>query len=636
MRISDSKIEEVRLAANIVDVISEKVNLKKRGKNYLGLCPFHTEKTPSFTVSDEKQIFHCFGCHKGGNVFRFIMEYEKVSFIESVEELADKFNIIIEPETEGTKEKLSEQEMLYEINTLSAKYFSDNLLNSTAAENARNYFNERKIKIQTMRAFGLGYSFPEWEHYVNFARDKNIDLQKALHLGLVGSNDDGRLFDKFSGRIIFPIFSPNGRVIAFAGRVLDSKAKSAKYLNSPESLVYSKSKVLYGLSHAKDEIRKLDFALIVEGYMDLIALYQNGIKNVVAVSGTALTDEQSQLLSRYTKNVILFFDSDIAGMKASMRSIEILLKHNMEIKIASLPEGEDPDSFINKFGQEKFEEEINKAKGFIEYQTAIYESQGMFKETGKSAEAIRELVKSVALISDDLKRNLIIKKIAKDFNLRLHLMEAELDKALVTVEKLRKAELKSKEREIKKEDAEISGIETEQNKKEDEITLESRTTMFYKVERDLIKLLYEGDEEIIQFVAQYISPEDFINPIHKDLYNIICKAYEEGLSLTINSLIDKIEDEKIQRYIRELTFEKYPTSKNWEKLRPTSEFENLLHKHSVDSVKKFLKMKIEDEIEKNNRKLKVTDDPEEIKNILTVNKELQKHKTIDISFTVNN
>jgi len=370
MRIPENKIEEIRSTASAVDIISEYVQLRKRGKNYVGLCPFHNEKTPSFTVSDEKQIFHCFGCHTGGNVFKFLMEYKKISFVEAIQELADQLGIPLEyEESAGYEEHQTEQEILYDINTEAAKYFLNNLLNEAEGEGVRKYLEERNIKIQTIRAFGLGYTLRGWENIINFAKRKKIDLDKAVKLGLIGKSDDGRFYDKLPGRLIFPIFSPNGRVVAFAGRILDQTDKSlpagrqgAKYINSPESLIYSKSKILYGLSFAKDEIRRLNKAILVEGYMDLISLYQSGVKNVVAVSGTALTDDQVQLLSRYTKDVVLLFDSDTAGIKASMRSIEVLLKQDMEVKIVSLPEGEDPDSYVNKFGKDKFDDLVKKSR----------------------------------------------------------------------------------------------------------------------------------------------------------------------------------------------------------------------------------------------------------------------------------
>ena len=354
MIIPENKIEEVRSAVNIVDVISEFVQLRKRGKNYVGLCPFHQEKTPSFTVSSDKQIFNCFGCHKGGNVFKFLMDLQNISFVEAVQDIAKRAGITLEFQESMPSEEQSEQEILYDINTMAARFFSNNLLQSLQGEIARSYFSDRNIKIQTQRIFGLGYSIPDWESFLKYAKENKIDLEKAQYLGLIEKNDRGGYYDKFRGRVIFPIFSPNGRVIAFGGRIMEKAENAAKYLNSPESIIYSKRRSLYGLYHSKDEIRRLDKAILVEGYMDLISLFQNGVKNVVASSGTALTEEQVKMLSRYTKNVVVFYDADPAGVKASLRSIELLVRQDFDVKIAELPKGEDPDSFINKYGREEF------------------------------------------------------------------------------------------------------------------------------------------------------------------------------------------------------------------------------------------------------------------------------------------
>jgi DNA primase len=492
MRIPENKIEEIRSAANIVDVISGYVQLRKRGRNYIGLCPFHSEKTPSFTVSEEKQIYHCFGCHAGGNVFRFLMDYEKISFVEAVQELASQLGITVEYDSTPGDEKQTEQELLYDINTEAAKYFFNNLHNSEEGEIARKYLQERKIKTQTMKTFGLGYALRGWENFLNFAKEKKLDLEKVTELGIVIKSDDERYHDRFAGRLIFPIFSPNGRVVAFAGRILDEKEKAAKYLNSPESLVYIKGRILYGLSFAKDEIRKLDKAILVEGYMDLISLYQSGIKNAVAVSGTSLTEEQVQLLSRYTKNVVLLFDADTAGIKAAMRSIELLLKKDIEVKIATLTGGEDPDSYINKYGKEKFEETISYAQNFLEYQSEYFEKEGMFEDSAKMTESIRELVKSAALINDELKRNLLIKSIAKKFNLREILIENELEKAL----KIERATLRI----TKPATGETSAKNVVGAASSAEVT-ESE----FSTEKEIIKLLFEGDKEIIDLIIRNVE-----------------------------------------------------------------------------------------------------------------------------------
>lgn len=613
MRISESKIEEIRNAANIVDVVSEYVQLRKRGRNYIGLCPFHSEKTPSFTVSDEKQIYHCFGCHNGGNVFKFLMEYKKISFIEAVQEIAEQYNIELKYD-DSYPEAQSEQEILFDINTEVARYFSNNLLNDEEGQIARDYFQKRNIKVQTMRAFGLGYALNGWENLVSFLKQKNIDLEKALQLGLIGRNKDGRVYDKLAGRIIFPIFSPNGRVVAFAGRKLREDDTGGKYINSPESIIYVKGRVLYGLSFAKDEIRKLDKAIIVEGYMDLISLYQAGIKNVVAVSGTALTDDQAQLLSRYTKNVVLLFDADTAGISASMRSIEILLRKDFDVKIATLPSGEDPDSFVNKYGREEFEEVIKRAENFLEYQTAYYEKQGMFDDPTKAAEAIRDLVKPIAIIDDELKRNILIKTISRKFNLREKLLEKELEKAL----EQEKKSARTQTQRIYKE--EIKSAETL-------IAPQIRKVppQVYNTEKEIIKLLFENDETIFEMITGNMEPEIFELELHRKILSDVKEYYHEKHNLNPADLIALFDDD-IQSYLREITIEQHTISQSWLENHPSLQTENMMYRYAVDLVTRYKQMQIDIKISENLRAIENADSEEIALRLMRENLELEKAK----------
>uniref|UniRef100_A0A832G2L6 DNA primase n=1 Tax=Ignavibacterium album TaxID=591197 RepID=A0A832G2L6_9BACT len=613
MRISESKIEEIRSAANIVDIISEYVQLRKRGRNYIGLCPFHSEKTPSFTVSDEKQIYHCFGCHNGGNVFKFLMEYKKISFIEAVQELAEQLGIELNYD-QSTFEGQTEQEILFDINTEVARYFSNNLLNDEEGQIARDYFQKRNIKVQTMRAFGLGYALNGWENLVSFLKQKNIDLEKALQLGLIGRNKDGRVYDKLAGRIIFPIFSPNGRVIAFAGRKLRDDDTGAKYINSPESIIYVKGRVLYGLSFAKDEIRKLDKAIIVEGYMDLISLYQAGVKNVVAVSGTALTDEQAQLLSRYTKNVVLLFDADTAGIAASMRSIEILLRKDFDVKIATLPSGEDPDSFVNKYGKEEFEETVKRAENFLEYQTAYYEKQGMFDDPTKAAEAIRDLVKPIAIIDDELKRNLLIKNISRKFNLREKLLEKELEKAL----EQEKRNVRSQPQRIYKEDNVIQKTLAPEK-------IKSVPPQLYNTEKEIIKLLFENDSTIIELILQNIEPETLELEIHRNVLISIKEYFSEKGNTNPADLIS-LFDEDTQSYLREITIEQYTLSHTWFERHPSIDAENKLYRYTIDLIKKYKQLHLDMKIAENQRAIENADSEEIAISLMKENQELERRR----------
>jgi DNA primase len=614
MRIPESKIEEIRSAASIVDVISGYVQLRKRGRNYIGLCPFHSEKTPSFTVSEDKQIFHCFGCHAGGNVFKFLMDYEKISFIESVQELAGQLGIDIEYESTPGDEKQNEQEIFYDINTEAAKYFYNNLHNSDEGEIARKYLQERKIKPQTIKTFGLGYALRGWENFLNFAKENKLDIDKVVELGILIKSDDGRYHDRFAGRLIFPIFSPNGRVVAFAGRVFEESEKAAKYLNSPESSVYIKGRILYGLSFAKDEIRKLDKAILVEGYMDLISLFQAGVKNVVAVSGTALTEEQVQLLSRYTKNVVLLFDADTAGIKASMRSIELLLKKDIEVKIAALPGGEDPDSFINNYGKEKFEETISYAQNFLEYQSEYFEKQGLFNDPAQMTNAIRELVKSASLINDELKRNLLIKTIAKKFGLREILIENELEKVL------------RKERTT----AKTSKPTTNENVAKEILNVPSDIKISnseYSTEKEIVKLLFEGNKDIVELVIHYVDPNSFKIPNNRELFTLAANAYGEGEDVVAGALLDKIDDEKAKSYLREITFEKYGISKIWDDIYPGGDEKQVLMKYAKDTLRKFKLQQIDKEIRENHKKLEETNEENEKLLIMKKKVELERDKS---------
>jgi len=616
MRIPELKIEEIRNSANIVDVLSAYISLKKRGKNFVGLCPFHQEKTPSFTVSEEKQIFHCFGCHAGGNVFKFLMDYKNVSFVEAVEEVAEQVGISIEYDKGFDAERQDELELFYDINLQAAKYFSNNLLKREAGEIARKYLTNRKIKLQTQKIFGLGYALPEWEDFLKYARENKIDINKAKTLGLLDTRDSGDYYDKYRDRIIFPIFSPNGRVIAFGGRILTNRDNTAKYLNSPESQIYHKRKSLYGLYHSKEEIRKLDKAILVEGYMDLIALFQNGVKNVVASSGTSLTDEQVQLLSRFTRNIYVLFDADTAGQNASMRSIEILLKQNFEIRVIDLPEGEDPDSFINKFGKEKFEEQVAKAQNFLEYQTAIFKKRGMLDDPAKEAEAIREIIAMIALVSDDLKRSLLIKSISQKFALREILLESELNKLL------NQAAAKDKRTEI---------IQRQKEKtagKQPEPPALNGSKKESPYERELIRLLFGGDDDIVEYILENISPAEFINPKYKFLAQIVSDAYD-ARAISPSIMIEKIKDEELKKSLRAFLLSGDPISKKWDDLHYNGKIEKDTYEYAVSTVKMFRLQKIDEMIKENNQKISVISDEEDIKDLWKANQELYlKKKTL--------
>ncbi len=609
MRISETKIDEVRNASDIVDVVSGYVQLRKRGKNFIGLCPFHQEKTPSFTVSEDKQIYHCFGCGNGGNVFKFLMEFKNISFVEAIEEVADHVGIKIQYD-EAQNDQQNELEVFYEINVLAARFFSEHLSKSSDAEIARTYLKQRGIKPQTQRSFGIGFAPFGWDNFLNHAKENKVDLANAKHLGLIDTNERGEYYDKFRARVIFPIFSPNGRVIAFGGRILEKNDNIAKYLNSPESQIYSKRKSLYGLFHSKDEIRKLDRAILVEGYMDLVSLYQAGVKNVVASSGTSLTDEQIQLLSRFTKNIFVLFDADSAGQKAALRSIELLLKQDFEVKVIELPKGEDPDSYINKFGKEKFDEEVARAVNFLEYQTSQFEELGLFEDPSDMTKAIRELVRTLALVNDELKRNLLMKTISKKFNLREKLIESELNAALS--QNKTRVENQSAKQVVKMETASASA----------EFNLATKYQTENPNEKELIRLLFSGDEKILGYIFDNVAVESFANLNYKKLADVIHDGWNEG-KFSPADLVEKIESAELKNFIMKLTLSDDSISRKWDELSFNGKIEKDTFEHAVDTVRSFQIFQIEEEIKQNNKRSGESKDERLQYELLLRNRELQ-------------
>ena len=353
MDLSEAK-EEVRKAADIIEIIGQYVQLKKRGQNYIGLCPFHSERSPSFTVNQDKQIYHCFGCGRGGDVFSFWMEYHNLSFPQSLKDLAERYNIELPRygSLRDEREKAELRELLFKTNGLAADYFHTVLVRSPEGKPGRDYFSRRGISRETISKFKLGYAVNKWDGLINYLRTKNISLDAGAKAGLLVSKKDGGYYDHFRGRIIFPIFDLNHQVIGFGGRVLDDSLP--KYINTPETPLYHKGYSLYGLDSAFRNIREEGLAIIVEGYMDMLALRQHGISNVVATLGTAFTSNQIRRLKGYTKEVIVLFDPDDAGREAALKSFPLFLNEGVSAKVLVLPQGEDPDSFVNRYGADEF------------------------------------------------------------------------------------------------------------------------------------------------------------------------------------------------------------------------------------------------------------------------------------------
>ena len=422
-------IEEVKRRADIVDLVSEYVTLKKGGRNFLGLCPFHKEKTPSFTVNRDKQIFYCFGCAEGGNVVTFLMKMNDMSFPEAVRHLAEKTGVVI-PErvlTREDKERSSVRDEINRINRAAAKYFTENLY-SPAGKGAREYLGKRGIPEEVIKEFCLGFALDGWRHLREYCEKAKIPLKLVEQAGLIiaKTNGGGSFYDRFRGRLIFPIEDVGGNVIAFGGRIIGDG--EPKYLNTSESPVYIKGRNLYGLNRTKEDIRKNGYAILVEGYFDLITLWGAGIRNVIASLGTALTRDHVDLIRRYTGQVIAVFDPDNAGKKALARSIELFLAGNVHAKAVVLPDGYDPDKYIRTFGGEALEGLIHRAQSMIDYY--IENIIGKVATLEEKRDALRESVSLIIHIDNENERDLFIKRVSEKLGFNQELLTKEVNRAL--------------------------------------------------------------------------------------------------------------------------------------------------------------------------------------------------------------
>ena len=435
--ITQESIVNVIDASVVEEVIGDYVNLKRRGVNLLGNCPFHEEKTPSFTVSPAKGIYKCFGCGKAGNSVSFLMEHEQMTFVDAIKHLGNKFNIEV-VETKNTSEEkqaVDHRESLQVVLDYAANYYHYNLLESEKGkEIGLSYFIERGISKESIAKWKLGYSFDVWNELVDDADKSGYNLNYLEEVGLIKKNDQDKWYDIFRDRVIFPIQNAQGKIVAFAGRVLQTNVKAAKYLNSPETELYKKSFVLYGLNFAKKAMRQANKCYLTEGYLDVISLSQNGIENVVAASGTAFTEGQAKLIKRFTENVTMLFDGDAAGIKAAFRSIDLLLSFGFNVRVVPMPEGEDPDSLCQKLGKHKFVDFLNdNEQDFIIYKGNLLMDNAK-DDPIKKSEFVQEVIQSVALIPDAVKRAFYIQECATLMNINEETLFLELKKRIAQKE----------------------------------------------------------------------------------------------------------------------------------------------------------------------------------------------------------
>ncbi len=579
--ISRKSIDEIFDVVRIDEVVSDYVHLRKRGVNLLGLCPFHNEKTPSFTVSPAKGIYKCFGCGAGGNSINFVMDVEHITYPEALRMMAGKYQIPIEEEFQSDKQKeaQSKRESLYVLNQFASKFFQSQLKEGQGKLIGASYLKERNIHPENIEKFQLGYLKDEWSSFTEHAMKAGYSRGLLEESGLsIFKSEKG--IDRFRGRVMFPILSLSGKVLGFGGRILKKDVKAAKYLNSPESEVYNKSKVLYGIYWAKKSIVKEDNCLLVEGYTDVIGLQQKGIENVVASSGTALTHEQVRLIKRFTENLTVIYDGDQAGIKASLRGIDIILEYGLNVKVLALPEGEDPDSFSQKHDSEYLKEYIAKeAKDFVEFKIDLFNQSGK-PDVIQKAKWIREIVASIAKIPDPLKRTVFIQSSAPMLDVDEKVLFAELD------QQLNKRD--TEEKRLKKRpafDDEMPPMEVMYPELAGGSPAEAEVTL---VEEDLMRVLLkyseinieveiedEGEEGQVEekvfevpmseYLIHAMSEDDlqFTHTKYANLYNKILELFEQGNHAFAKELL-KDPNPEVPRLVAQILSDRHQLA-TWEK-----------------------------------------------------------------------
>lgn len=525
--------EEIRSANDIVEVISQYVVLKRSGRNYFGLCPFHNEKSPSFSVSPDRQYFHCFGCHKGGDVFNFISEIEKVSFKESVEILAERARIQLPTlENEGFNEKQYLKDRMFKINIETAMFYHERLY-KPLAKIAQDYVKQRKMDNATLKAFKVGYS-GEYNELYKMLKAKGFKDEEILATGLVNKNDRGEYIDRFRKRLMFPIMTVNGKVVAFGGRRLDNNEKMAKYINSNENLIYSKKKHLFALNIARQTNDKR--LILVEGYMDAISLHQRGIHNVVASLGTALTEEQARLLARYGEQIILSYDSDGAGQEAILRALEILTKLGCDARVLQMEGAKDPDEFIIKYGSGRFNLLVDNAISLVEFRIKMLKEKYNLENATDKVKFLKEITKVLAKVENKIEREIYIENVAKQYQISKEAIYAEVNKLTYTSAPTKEV-LNRK-------------INSETIKTEDV------SDAIIKREKLVLYLLINNYDEAFEKIKANILESDFKVEINKKIFKIITEANNLNQEKVV-SLVSNIEDQEIQNHISEIMVTDY-------------------------------------------------------------------------------
>jgi len=625
--ISQKSVQDILETVRVEDIVGEFVNLKKRGVNLIGLCPFHAEKTPSFNVSPTRNIYKCFGCGKGGDSVNFLIEHESLSFYEALKYIAAKYNIEVE-ETQLSPELINEnleKDSLYIINQFADNYFSTQLFETDLGKSVGlGYFKQRGFREDTIKKFNLGYATAERDDLTREAVTKGYNIELLRKIGLTTQSDN----DFFRSRVVFPIHNLTGKIAAFAGRILSTETQGPKYLNSPESDIYQKSKILYGLFFAKTAIRKEDECMLVEGYTDVISLHQGGVENVVASSGTSLTPEQIRLIKRYTNNILILYDGDAAGIKATLRGIELIIEQDCNVKIVLLPDKHDPDSFFKELGHTAFLDYISQnKKDFLIFRLSL-----AAKEIGddpvKKTAFVREIIQTLAKIPDTIKRSVYVKECALQLKIDERVIINETNKLITQHITKNRQENREKQKE---------SYDTVANQGTDHSFTEQRNSILNHdlQEKDVIRVLIkfghlpfseETDLTIAQFITKNLSDviDDFDNKNYQKILQDAIECIHLGKLLDTTYYLNH-PDPVFKDMAIEVLSTQYAYSENWKKELQTQKKPDENQKNdAIQSVRLLKYRKITRMCKENQDKLSNLVDEKEISTLLHVQQTLQQ------------
>lgn len=580
---NEDNIREIRESNDIVDIISQHISLKRTGSNFVGLCPFHNEKTPSFTVSPSKQMYHCFGCGAGGDVISFIMEYSKLDFVEALKYLAERANIVLDEKgTNVNTKKEKEKRMLYDLNKEAARHYFDNLIKDKIA---LKYLYDRGIYEKSIKTFGLGYSKNSWDDIYNFLKKKGYNESDIEKAGLIIKHSDGnRYYDRFRGRIIFPIIDVRGRIIGFGGRIIHDG--QPKYLNSPDTTVFSKGYNLYGLNIAKKYSR--DKILLVEGYMDVISLYQHGINYCVASLGTALTPNQTKLLKRYSNEIYICYDSDNAGLNAADRALDILREDNINPKVVLLPTGKDPDDYIKENGREKFENLFGDSYNYLDFKIRFYRKKHDISSLEGKINFTKEISNMLKQIESPIELDAYLKKVSQETNISIEAIKEEINRS-------RNSQISS----ITKD--KYINVNYRNNNKSNILPVKYNLEPGHLMAEKKLLYFILNDKGIYEYVKDKFRPEDFLNRVYRRTAEIVYELYSNGEKINSEDIVIYFEGEELEK-LKEVLMLELDFDED-EKLKAVEDYIKKIYYYELKIKKNDIKEQIA-EIQNNKARIK--------------------------------